>query len=626
MICCRQSCKESPESPDFPLGKHFDARHFLAHCSRAPGVYRMLAADGAVLYVGKARDLKARLSSYFQKNVAGAKTRALVSRIADVEITVTHSEAEALLLEQALIKELRPPYNILLRDDKSYPYIKLTTADTFPRIAFHRGSRRRGARYFGPYPGSGAVRETLGLMERVFRLRNCTDSYFRNRTRPCLQYQIQRCTAPCVGLVSEQRYREQVDMAIAFLEGRDRAVTDRLEALMHEASRQQEFEAAALYRDQISAIRTVQQKQYVDTGRGNVDVVVCRCRHGLAVVEVLFIRAGRVLGNSTHVPRTRGDLSEEAVLEAFLPQYYLTEGDGRQPPGEVLLDREVPGNDALAEALEERYGRKVRFASRVRGERRAWLNLAVSNAETSLVSRLAARENLEQRFVALARLLDVESPPARIECFDISHTRGEKAVASCVVFTSDGPAKTDYRRFNVEPPQGGDDYAALEEAVGRRYRRLIRESRRLPDLLLIDGGRGQVGRIRQVLDSLELEAPPLLLGISKGPSRRPGLELLHRADGTTLTPEADDPGLHLLQQVRDEAHRFAITGHRQRRGKSRSSSMLEEMPGIGPTRRKALLTHFGGLEQLRNASVEALADVPGISRALAESVYAWLHD
>jgi excinuclease ABC subunit C len=603
----------------------FDAAAMLAQCSREPGVYRMLDERGEVLYVGKARDLRARLSSYFQSRSHGAKTRALVARIADVQTTVTASEAEALLLEQSLIKELRPPYNILLRDDKSYPYIKLTTADRFPRIAFHRGARRGKARYFGPYPGAGAVRETLGLIERVFRLRNCSDSYFRNRTRPCLQHQIGRCTAPCVGLVSEQAYAEQVRLAMEFLQGRDQAVTRELEQRMEDAAGALDFETAAALRDQIAAIRSVQQRQYVDTGRGNVDVVVCRFRHGMAVVEVLFIRGGRMLGHHTHVPRSRGDLSEQAVLEAFLPQYYL-DGSDRSPPREVVLDRDVPGTGALQEALASQHGRRVRIASRVRGERARWVEMAVRNADESLARELAARESLEGRFAALNRLLSIEGEGiGRIECFDISHTGGEKAVASCVVFNQEGAVKSDYRRFNVEPSEAGDDYAAMEEAVSRRYRRLTREGARLPDLLLIDGGKGQVARAAAVLQQLDLASRIELLGISKGPSRKAGLEILHRGDGSRISPAADDPALHLLQQVRDEAHRFAITGHRQRRGKARKGSTLEEIPGVGAGRRKALLTHFGGLAQLRNASVEAIAAVPGISRSKAEDIYAWLH-
>mgnify|MGYP003571148353 CR=1 FL=1 len=606
------------------MSANFDARSFLAQCSTRPGVYRMLDADGQVLYVGKARDLKARLSSYFRSSGLAPKTRALVARISSISTTVTQSEVEALLLEQGLIKELKPPYNVLLRDDKSYPFIQLTDRERWPRIGFHRGTRRKGVRYFGPYPSSGAVRETLALVEKVFQLRNCRDSFFRNRTRPCLQHQINRCTAPCVGYVTEAQYRAQVDMATAFLEGRDQQITDRLTREMEQASAELAFERAAGLRDQITAIRHIQERQYVDTGRGNVDVVALASAPGLVVIEVLFIRQGRVLGNRSWVPNM-GAEDEAGVMRAFLEQYYLGEHPG-ELPGEVLLAADVGDTEALAEAIRQKRGKRARFASRVRGERQAWMRMATENARQSLVHRLAARESLEQRYLALAALLGEDTPPARIECFDISHTGGERAVASCVVFGTEGPRRADYRRFNVEPESGGDDYAALAEAVSRRYRRVQKEQGELPGLLLIDGGKGQVGRIASVLEELGLTDQLPLLGIAKGPSRKAGLEVLWRADGTQLAPAADNPGLHLLQHVRDEAHRFAIAGHRGRRSRPRSASTLEEIPGVGAKRRKALLTHFGGLAQLRDAPAEAIAQVPGVSPALAQTVYDWLHE
>lgn len=604
----------------------FDAKQFLAHCARKPGVYRMMGAGGEVLYVGKARDLRARLGSYFQKNLVGAKTRALVSRIAGVETTVTGSEAEALLLEQSLIKELRPPYNILLRDDKSYPYIKITTSDAYPRITFHRGKRRPGSRYFGPYPSAGSVRDTLALVEKVFRVRNCRDSFFRNRARPCLQYQIRRCTAPCVDYVSREAYAEQVRMAMDFLSGRSRAVTDQLTAEMEQAAADLDFERAAELRDQLAAIQSVQQKQNVETDRGgNVDAVAVAARHGLAVVEVLMVRQGRVLGHRSFRPDTRGEEDLTEILEAFLAQYYLGERDDQSIPHEVVLPEALPGQDALQEALETRLGRRIRLAHRVRGQRQAWLNMARTNAEQSLVGDLAAREYLEERFHALETLLEADASIRRIECFDISHTRGERAVASCVVFDQQGARKGDYRRFNVNPEHGGDDYEALEEAVRRRYQRVVKEEGKLPDLLLIDGGKGQMQRCFQVIQSLQLDNRVLVMGIGKGPSRRPGLEVLYLPDGRELVPGGASAALHLLQQVRDEAHRFAITGHRARRGKARRSG-LEDIPGVGPKRRKALLNHFGGLKQLRNASREELARVEGINAQTAETLYNWFHE
>ncbi|MDX1805114.1 MAG: excinuclease ABC subunit UvrC [Alcanivorax sp.] len=604
----------------------FDASHFLQHCARKPGVYRMYDKHGEVLYVGKARDLQARLSSYFQKNVSSVKTRALVARIADIQTTVTGSEAEALLLEQSLIKSLRPPYNILLRDDKSYPYIRLTTGDRFPRITFHRGSRRAGSHYFGPYPSGGAVREAIALVEKVFQVRNCRDSFFRNRTRPCLQYQINRCTGPCVGLVSEEAYGRKVKMAMDFLDGRSRDVTEQLSRDMEQAAEALEFERAAMIRDQLAAIQAVQQKQYAETGQGaDLDAVALGTRHGLAVVEVLMIRHGRILGHRTFRPDTRGEEDSDAILEAFLAQYYLGERDDAVIPQEILLSDALPTGQVLQQALQQQWGRKVRLAWRLRGERAAWVEMARNNARQSLEADLAAREHLEARFLALEKLLQSRTPLRWIECFDISHTQGEKAVASCVVFDQQGARKGDYRHFNVTPEAAGDDYEALEEAVRRRYQRVAKEQGRIPDLLLIDGGKGQMQRAWQVIQTLQLDNQMLVMGIGKGPSRRPGLEVLYLPDGRELVPGPSHTGLHLLQQVRDEAHRFALTGHRARRAKSRRQSGLDEIPGIGPKRRKALLTHFGGLKQLRNASVVELARVPGINAQMAQTLYDWFH-
>lgn len=607
------------------MSSGFDPSAFLARCSRRPGVYRMLDADGQVLYVGKARDLRARLGSYFGRQQDSIKTRALVARVASVETTVTATEAEALLLEQALIKELRPPYNILLRDDKSYPYIRVTTGDTWPRIAFHRGVRRGKSTYFGPYPDSGAVREALNTVEKVFRLRNCSDSYFRNRTRACLQYQIERCTAPCVGKVSREAYQQQVELALDFLSGRDEAVTARLADEMNQAAARQEFERAAELRDQIASIRSIQQKQYMDTGRGNVDVLAVACAGGQAVVEQMPVREGRVLSPRSHFPRIRGDESEEEILEAFLGQYYLSAA-GPALPGEIILDRGLDGAGEMEEALSRQANRKVRLSWSVRGERRGWQRMASDNAIQALVGRQADRDTLERRVEALRALLSRDAAPTRIECFDISHTGGERAVASCVVFEHAEARRDQYRRFNVSPEQEGDDYAALAEAVRRRYRRLSREGGQPPDLVLIDGGAGQLSSVAAALEDIPALEDTMLLGISKGPARRPGQEVLHRVRGAALSPAADNPGLHLLQQVRDEAHRFALAGHRARRSKVRRASLLEEIPGVGPNRRQQLLQHFGGLERLREAGVEELASAPGISQRLARLIYDWLHE
>lgn len=601
----------------------FDSKEFLKSCSTKPGVYRMFDTHGEVLYVGKARDLKARLTSYFRASGLSIKTRALVSRIQSIETTVTQSEVEALLLEQAQIKALKPPYNILLRDDKSYAFIRLNTQDKWPKASLYRGSRKGKGKYFGPYPSAVAVKETLTLIEKAFLLRNCSDSYFRNRTRPCLQHQIQRCTAPCVGFVSEQDYRQQVETATQFLEGKDQSLAIRLSSEMQAAAEAQDYEKAALLRDRITAVRHIQEHQFVDTGRGNVDVFAVVSAPGMVLIETLFIRQGRLLGHRSWLPSSGADDTESSVLLAFLEQYYLNE-PASGIPDEVILPISLEGLEPLEELLEVQ-GNKVRFAHKVRSERKAWLQLAQKNAKQSLLMRQTEKESVEKRFLALDELLSKNIMPRHIECFDISHTGGEKPVASCVVFAEDGPRKASYRRFNVEPESAGDDYAALEEAVRRRYQRVQKEGAMLPGLLLIDGGKGQVNRIAQVLDELNLTERLPMIGIAKGPSRKAGLEVLCLPNGTELAPAADDPGLHLLQHVRDEAHRFAITGHRARRSKTRGASSLDSIPGVGAKRRKALLHHFGGLAQLKNAPATSIAQVEGISEALAETIYDWLH-
>lgn len=603
----------------------FDAAAFLKHCSRKPGVYRMFDAQQRILYVGKARDLKARLSSYFLKNVASLKTVALVAKIASIQTLVTQSEVEALLLEQTLIKELAPPYNILLRDDKTYPFIRVNHRAEFPRARLHRGKRGSGDRYFGPYPSAGGARYVLNLMERVFQLRNCSDSFFRNRTRPCLQHQIGRCTAPCVGLVSREEYGQQVDQALAFLEGRDSGLVDSLTADMEAAAARLDFEAAARLRDRVRAIQEVLQHQYVDTGHGNLDVVALAEGHGVVVVELMMIRKGRLLGNRSITPKNYRNSSAEDILQAFIEQHYLSQSTPPEMIDEVIVDRELPQAALLEEALSVTLERRVRLAWRVRAERQGFLRLARANAADALRLKLAASDNVKQRFEAVAALLNCPVPE-RIECFDISHTGGKQAVASCVVaLRGEGIVPRLYRKFNVTPEHEGDDYAALDEAVGRRYRRITAEGQALPSILLIDGGRGQIARIAQLLGTLELTDKMLLIGISKGPSRKAGLEVLHYADGRELAPAADNPGLHLLQQVRDESHRFAITSHRQRRKHNITDSKLEDIPGIGPKRRRQLLKHFGGLRGLRNASREDLGRVDGISDNLAAEIYRHLH-
>ena len=598
----------------------FDAAGFLRHLTSHPGVYRILAADGELLYVGKARNLKKRVASYFRKTGLSAKTQALMAQMASVEVTATHTESEALLLENNLIKEFQPRYNILLRDDKSYPYIYLSTGQTYPRIAMHRGTRRAEGRYFGPYPNASAVRESLHLLQKVFRVRQCEDSFFSNRSRPCLQYQIKRCTAPCVGLVSPEDYAEDVRHTMQFLEGRNSEIVDELGRKMDAAATALDYELAARYRDQIVSLTRVQEHQYVSGERGDLDIVAAVLEGGAACIQVFFIRAGRNLGNKTFFPRVPAGAAPEEVLAAFVQQYYL----GREVPGELLLNHDIPDADWLEQVLAEQAGHKVTVRARVRKERARWLAMAARNARLALAARLASRAGMARRFEALQTALGLGEPIERIECFDISHTRGEATVASCVVFNTEGAVKSDYRRFNISGVEPGDDYAAMAQALERRYTRVRDEEGRWPDLILIDGGKGQVAVAARVLEELQLADLPML-GVAKGRERRPGWEVLHRPDGTELRLPADSQALHLIQQIRDEAHRFAITGHRQRRGRSRTESPLEAIPGVGPKRRAQLLRQFGGLREVARAGVEDLTKVKGVSRALAQQIYDAFH-
>jgi len=602
--------------------REFDSRAFLATLTRQPGVYRMLDADGQVLYVGKARNLKNRVSNYFRASGLETKTMALVRRIADIQVTVTNSETEALLLEQSLIKRERPPYNIVLRDDKSYPFIYLTDHGDFPRLTFHRGAKRRTGRYFGPFPSAAAVRESLNILQKLFRLRHCEDSFFKNRSRPCLQYQIQRCSGPCVGLIDPASYREDVELAVMFLEGRSSAVLDHYKRRMDEASAALEFERAARYRDQIAQLRRVQEQQYVHAAEGDVDVFALAESSGVTCVQALFIRAGRMLGQRTWFPKNELDLEPADLLSAFLSQYYLG-GAERDVPRSVITAIAIPDAGLLGGALTEQAGRRVEVVASVRGQRARWQRLAAENAAIAANAYVASKRNVYARFVALQEALGLEDMPSRLECFDVSHTMGEATVASCVVFDTDGPVKSDYRRFNIENVTGGDDYAAMEQALRRRYTRLIQGEGKMPDLLIIDGGKGQLERARMVLD--ELQATDVtLLGIAKGPARRPDLERYFLVGAEALLPPQGD-AVHLLQHIRDEAHRFAITGHRQRRQKARRSSELDGIPGVGPKRRRELLTHFGGIKAIKGASREEIAKVPGISARLAGEIYDVLH-
>ena len=597
----------------------FDTKAFLKSLPGHPGVYRMLNAQGEVLYVGKARHLKKRVSSYFRRSGLSDKTQALMAQMRAMEYTVTNTETEALILEFHLIQEHKPRYNILLRDDKSYPYLHLSKED-FPRLSLHRGPQRAAGRYFGPYPSAWAVRDSLNLLQKLFRVRQCEDNFFRSRSRPCLQYQIKRCTAPCVGLIDKAAYQRDVHDTVLFLEGRSSQVIDDWVARMEQAAAGLDYEQAALTRDQIANLRRVQERQYVSGERGDLDIVACVARNGVGCVQVFFVRAGRNLGNKTYFPDGT-DMDTAETLTAFLTQYYLS----REVPAEILVNQPPEDADLLAQVLSEQAKRKILITSKVRGERARWLALAVTNAEQALDARLASKAGMAQRLLALQEALQQDELPARMECFDISHTLGEATVASCVVFDGEGPCKSDYRRFNIEGIEPGDDYGAMRQALTRRYTRLKQGEARLPDILFIDGGRGQLNTAQQVLDELQI-GDITLVGIAKGEGRKPGLERLFLPGrDTPLILPAHSPALHLIQQIRDEAHRFAITAHRQRRGKARTTSVLEGIAGMGPKRRQQLLKQFGGLREVARAGVEDLTKVKGISRQLAQLIYDVLH-
>jgi excinuclease ABC subunit C len=604
----------------------FDGKAFVRTLTTSPGVYRHFDADGELLYVGKAGNLKKRVGSYFLKPRMEPRIAAMVAQIARVEITVTRTEGEALLLESQLIKSLKPRYNILLRDDKSYPYIYLSSGEDYPRLAFHRGAKNLPGRYFGPYPSTYAVRESLSLMQKLFKVRQCEDSYFRNRTRPCLQHQIGRCTAPCVGLISVDDYRNDVRHAEMFLEGRSNAVIDELAEAMEQASKALQFERAAKLRDQVAALRQLQAQHHVQGASADMDVIACRIEAGMACVSVLFFRNGISLGTREFFPRLPLDAEPADVLTQFIAQYYLD----RPVPRELILGEALADQDILVELLSQHAGRVVELKSSVRGERAQFLQMAERNAQASLTARLASRQTLGTRFDDLQKVLGLAAPPRRIECFDISHTMGELTVASCVVFGPEGPEKSHYRRFNIAGITPGDDYAAMHQALTRRFRKVAEGEGARPDILLIDGGSGQVAQALDVLKELGVDGIEVV-GVAKGPGRRAGEETLVLAriepgnPGRDLHPGSSSPALHLVAAVRDEAHRFAISGHRKRREKARERSVLEDVPGIGARRRSALLKAFGGMQGLERAGVEELMQVKGIDRGLADRIYASLH-
>ena len=603
----------------------FDHSLFLANTTQQPGIYQMFGIDGAILYVGKAKNLKARLSSYFRKTGLTPKTQALVSRIARIEVTVTASETEALILEQNLIKSNRPPYNILLRDDKSYPYIFISSGEDYPRISFHRGAKKKRGDYFGPFPNVGAVKESLHFLQKTFRVRQCEDSVFKNRTRPCLQYQIKRCTAPCVEFISPADYKTDVYHTSLFLTGNADKLLGELADKMDVAAQALAFEKAAAYRDQITALRTVQSQQVIEEGNGDIDVIAAEMRAAAICVHVLFIRQGRILGSRSFYPSATLAETPAEILAEFIPQFYLTTS-GREIPRELIVGSQLEEAELLSAALQQAVGRQVLINHQVRSHRAQWLQMAATAAQQNLIAHINNKKNSLDRFIALQEALNLDETPQRLECFDISHSSGELTVASCVVFDTNGPLKTDYRRFNIDGITPGDDYAAMEQALTRRYTRLQNGEGKLPDILLIDGGKGQLGKAIEVLAELGVNGVQLI-GVAKGTTRKAGFETLFDGEtGAEIVLPGDSPALHLIQHIRDESHRFAITGHKQRRDKKRKTSTLEDVPGIGASRRRELLRHFGGLHEVQNASINDLVRVNGISQKLAEEIYAFFHN
>lgn len=598
----------------------FDATELLEGLPHLPGVYRMLNRAGDVLYVGKARDLKKRVASYFQKTQLSPRITLMLGQVAQVETTVTRSEAEALLLENNLIKRYSPKYNILFRDDKSYPYIVLT-GHGFPRLAFHRGAQQAKHRYFGPFPNSMAVRDSIHLLQKIFRLRTCEDSVFQHRSRPCLLHQIKRCSGPCVGLVAAADYAVAVHQAEAFLTGDEQILLQDLESKMAQAANAQHYELAALHRDQIQALRKVQESQFVESGNtADVDVVAVACKSGVTCVNLAMIRGGRHLGDRCLFPRNAEGHPPEVIAEAFLMQHYL---DHPAPPL-VLINLPLE-TDTLAQALSEQAQRNIRIVNRALRERRVWLEMAEKNALLAIEQRLSQQATQQIRLSALIEALGLRDGTSRIECFDISHTQGEATVASCVVYDEAAMRPGEYRRFNITGITPGDDYAAMRAVLTRRYQKIARGECKAPDLILIDGGKGQVGVAQAVLVELGLNEIELV-GIAKGPERKAGMEeLIFADDRAPVHLGGEHPASHLLQQIRDEAHRFAITGHRARRGKTRTQSALDQIDGIGPKRRQMLLTRFGGVKGVSNASIDELAKVEGIGPALAEKIHALLH-
>ncbi len=601
--------------------QEFDGKALAARLPTGPGVYLMKDDSGTPLYVGKARNLRKRVASYFDARPKIKRIMRMVARINQIEVSLTRTEGEALLLENEWIKSLKPRYNVLLRDDKSYPWIVISSNHEFPQISFHRGARDKFKSYFGPYPSASSVRESINLIQKMFRIRNCEDSYFAHRNRPCLQYQIRRCTAPCVGLVSQGDYSEQIQDAMLFLRGKNQKVLTRMISRMEQAAAELEFEAAAMLRDQISSLKQMQAQQFVSGSQADIDFIALAQEQNQTCVQLVSIRGGRNLGQRSHFPSQTEGYSAAEVLEAFLGQYYQE----RQPPVQVVVSHPLKNQHLMAAVFSTTAGRKISIQAHPRGDRRKMLKLAVGNSRQALQMRLASKANIARQFEALQNILQLEELPNSVECFDISHTAGNQTVGSCIVFDNNGAVKSKYRRYNLKGITPGDDYAAMRQVLTRRYGRIQAEEGSLPDLLIIDGGKGQLRQAEEVLAEFGLTGIPLL-GVAKGRARRAGYEeWILVSPSRSLRPGPESPGSHLVQQIRDEAHRFAITGHRGRRQKAATKSRLEKIPGIGPGRRRALLNHFGGLQGVNKAGVEELISVPGISRVLAEEIFRALH-
>ncbi|BDX06622.1 excinuclease ABC subunit UvrC [Planctobacterium marinum] len=600
----------------------FDSGSFLKNLTQQPGVYRMYNDKREVIYVGKAKNLKKRVSSYFKSNLDSVKTITLVKNIAHMDVTVTHSETEAYILENNFIKKYKPRYNVLLRDDKSYPYIHLS-GHKHPRLTIFRGSKKDKGEYFGPYPSAWSVRESLRLMQKIFPVRQCEDSYYRARSRPCLQYQLKRCSAPCVpGYVSDDEYQDQVNLARLFLKGKSKDVIASLADKMEQASQSLNFEQAAIHRDQITILNRIQEQQWVSGSQEEMDVFGLAYRNGMACIQGFFIRDNKLLGNKSFTPKVPANSELSEVLESFVVQYYLS--GGKSIPAQVVLPFKLEDKASLEAALSQEAGRKVSFFQGLRDEKKRYLELANTNAETTLTTMLSQQKSIHARYLELERVLEWQEPIQRMECFDISHTSGQQTVASCVVFNREGPFKNDYRRYNIEGITPGDDYAAMAQALKRRFKPGC-DPAKIPDILFIDGGKGQLAQAENFFEDWQGEKMPQLIGVAKGTSRKPGLETLIMAGSHETIPlEADSIALHLVQHIRDESHRFAIAGHRNRRQKEKSRSKLEDIPGVGAKRRQSLLRYMGGLQEVLGASVEQLEQVPGVSRELAEKIHAWL--